>query len=145
MTTQARQKFRIYHAGPKRMIYIAVESNDTSIVFNEWGWEVFEHFTGKMESLAKEEDGSILMQSTGIFDKIGVLIFEGDLVLVKSGILNSYIPYEIKWNPTYACYAFCQNGKFVKMLDKINLRTMNIDDLHVLGTVFEHPEYACND
>ena len=138
MKSKTRQKFRIYHSGQKRIIYIACSRNDTSITFSEWGWEVSEHFTGKWETLALEEDGSILMESTGILDESEELIFEGDLVLVKSGVLQSENPYEIRWNDAYACFAFYQNEKLVKMIDKIGLRTINVNDIHIVGNIYEN-------
>ena len=136
---KTRQKFRIYHSKQDRIIYIACNKNDTSIVFNEWGWEVLDHFTGKWESLAKEGDGNVLMESIGKFDIDNNLIFEGDLVMITSGILRSDKPYQIMWNDECACFALWQYG-FVKMLNKVDLRTLNFYGIKVVGNIYEAPK-----
>ena len=122
------------------MIYIACEKNDVSIVFNEWGWEVVDHFTGEWVSLAKEGDGSVLMEHVDKIDELGMEIFEGDLVVTSSGLLHSDKPYEVRWTKEYACFAFWQNGSFVKMLNKIDLRLMNIYEIQIVGNIYENPE-----
>lgn len=135
--SQARQEFRIFHAEQQRLIYLACHQNDTSIAFNELGWEALDHFTGMWLTLAKEGDGSVLMQSTGKLDKFKRKIFEGDLVAITSGVFKSHDLYEVKWNDEHACFAFFQNNKFVTMLDKINLRLMNMNDIEIISNIYK--------
>lgn len=134
------RKFRIFHSEQKRIIYLACQMNDTSICFNEWGWEALDHFSGKWETLAKEGDGSNLMESIGKIDINNVPIFEGDYIKIESGFLNTGLFYEVAWNKENCCYGLMKSDVFVKMLDKLTLASLSANDIIVVGNIYNDLE-----
>ena len=70
----------------------------------------------------------IPMKPTGMFDKNGKLVFEGDLVKTESGV------YEIMW--------FKGTFNAVGLLDGVYLTTdiNNIDDGEIIGNTYENKD-----
>lgn len=84
-----KTKFRAFDKKENKMYYPCCSKNDTSIIFNEWGWEIFDHFTGKPERLLiswiennirKNNNNAVLMKFTD-FEDININeIYENDLI-----------------------------------------------------------------
>lgn len=73
----------------------------------------------------------ILMQSTGLKDKNGKEIFEGDILGTKDGLLNGVVEYR------------ADLGMFVNSLIRYNNfeRLCNVaDNREILGNIYENPE-----
>ena len=73
----------------------------------------------------------ILMQSTGLKDKNGKEIFEGDILGTKDGLLNGVVEYR------------ADLGMFVNSLIRYNNfeRLCNIaSDREIIGNIYENPE-----
>ena len=78
-------------------------------------------------------DDIVLMQSTGLRDKNGKEIFEGDIVDSEDGILSGVVEFR----PDL--------GMFVSTLIKYNNfeRLCNVaDSVHIIGGIYTNPELA---
>ena len=73
-------------------------------------------------------------QYTGLKDKTGKKIFEGDIVLDEQSGYN----YFIKWFPEYTCFALAnKNGHIEFGCDELEIF---LDDLVVSGNIHDNPE-----
>ncbi len=78
-------------------------------------------------------DAVVLMQSTGLRDKNGKEIFEGDIIDSEDGILSGVVEFR----PDL--------GMFVSTLIKYNNfeRLCNVaDSVHIIGDIYTNPELA---
>lgn len=78
-----------------------------------------------------EDENAILMQSTGLKDKSGQEIFEGDILGTKDGLLNGFVEYREDL------------GMWTNSLIRYNNfeRLCNVaSDRKIIGNVFENPE-----
>lgn len=73
---------------------------------------------------------AIIMQYTGLKDKNGKEIYEGDIVDTENGI------YEVLWYGEGACFRFHILGSLESPL--------NYDDIKVIGNIYENPELLAN-
>lgn len=85
-----------------------------------------------------KDDKTIVMQSTGLFDKNGNEIFEGDIVKYKIG-WNTFIE-EVAYDKNFAGFgvmdAYADSiFSFGKLAEGIDLNS-----LEVVGNIYENPE-----
>lgn len=73
---------------------------------------------------------STVGQYTGLTDKNGKKIFEGDIVILR------FNPCVVKWDSDNACYALYQNS--ITKVSGFNADTMKL--LEVIGNIHDNPE-----
>lgn len=122
-----RFKFRVFNKKNKKMFVPDYLSND-----GEKGYEfnpcVLEYDYNYCLALFDFND--VLMQSTGIYDKNGKLIFESDIVRYKLNEINNesletHSFAEVKWNHVGLCYS-----DFL----------IYEEELEVVGNIYENKE-----
>ena len=123
------KKFRFYNTEEKLMI-----SGEYWLLIDGNG-QVYEYNMGK--HLAQEKDKYKVMQFTGLHDKNGVEIYEGDLLkntLIKPQIIECFCEDKIIGS---AGFAF----KFRKMPSDENMMLRwETTDIEVIGNIYENPE-----
>lgn len=121
-----RPKFRAWDKHRQKMF-----ANDELII---WNGNVYANDSKKLTCNNLKGwsiDDEYLMQSTGLFDKKGVEIFEGDILGTKDGLLNGIIEYREDL------------GMFVNSLIRYNNfeRLCRVaSDREIIGNVYENPE-----
>ncbi len=79
-----------------------------------------------------------IMQFTGLKDKNGKDIYEGDIIELRRFNLKSQ--YEVKWDDTYACFfgihAKREGDEFGVYTHKLGLN----ESFFVIGNIYENPE-----
>lgn len=118
-------RYRAWHKtweelGKVKRIRFDDEGNVTTVLFE-----------GKILGVDTHADEIELMQSTGLKDKKGKEIFEGDILGTKDGLLNGIIEYREDL------------GMFVNSLIRYNNfeRLCNVtSDREIIGNVYENPE-----
>lgn len=109
---------------PKFRAWFDSEMYDKSVVYDGefyLDWREFEN--------GETYNGAVLMQSTGLFDKNGKEIFEGDVVRVAE-YFN--IISEVKYN---------KDGYYIyDKHDNVSISLSTFDGLEILGNIYENPE-----
>lgn len=121
-----RPKFRAWDKALKEMVQVNALVLDEQVV----------KVTYKNGNVAKDDMKEYeLMQSTGLFDKKGVEIFEGDIVDYKG---RKAI---IKWHGSYASFIY-------RFVDEMQERVSEWDPLflayhhfEIIGNVYENKEF----
>ncbi|HEM3632380.1 TPA: hypothetical protein U1C38_000166 [Streptococcus suis] len=117
---------------PKFRAWFGSEMYDEPVVYDGefyLDWRDFED--------GKTYDGAILMQSTGLFDKNGKEIFEGDVVLLRDE-LNEFESdvYEIVYSRDNLAWIFYDKDSH----DFYWMSTCTWDKIEIIGNIYENPE-----
>ncbi|PKE63935.1 YopX family protein [Macrococcoides caseolyticum] len=124
-------KFRIFDKKKKRFL------DDFAMEIDRDGINVLDEF-----NYVVDEDDRVLMQATGLTDKNGKEIFEGDIVKALSeGYCGTFqVVWRNEGTPMYILYPAWQNEQFW------DLKGVNgVDDgIEVIGNIHEHPELLEN-
>lgn len=82
-------------------------------------------------------DDEYLMQSTGLRDKNGKEIFEGDILACKTD--DEVINLNIFWDEEYALFMF-ESKKYNEQEPLAELVEDNIYPFEIIGNIYENPE-----
>ena len=121
-------KFKVYIKRYERMVYDVFPAPNGMIYvdFNGKGNYEFLYLT----------DGDVLMQSTGLKDKNGKEISEGDIV--KSVSFASWIGV-VKYSPENAAYILDDHNNEFRKGENVYLSQFN-EGLEVKGNIYENPK-----
>lgn len=86
----------------------------------------------------KEVDPETVCQYTGLIDKNGRKIFEGDIVRYTDEVIGKLKVDEIKYNETHA--AFCRLHKSEMGLQYLLIDEAIANKIEVIGNIFDNPE-----
>lgn len=124
---QDRFKFRFFDKRTKKMMY---EDSDFSAYGHEEWWDYEEKMAiTALEAILNYPKHYILMQCTGLKDKNGKLIYEGDIVNGSCGAYwgKMIVEYNV------AGFVLNKNGKYLNFLEGDNY-------IEVIGNIYENPE-----
>lgn len=103
----------------------------------EYGWLVLSDNDALAERERPGEDQIILMQYTGLKDKNGKEIYEGDVVKIVHPFKNRKYIGEIIWDE------WCFNGKdfyFTHFDYPSEIFSQGTEYIEIIGNVYENPE-----
>ena len=81
----------------------------------------------------------ILMQSTGLKDKNGKEIYEGDIVKFSDCDGYAYVT-PVVWDNNYACFGVSFSGKYPMSFDYLEEFFTELQDIEVIGSIYKNPE-----
>lgn len=106
-----------------------------------WMNHEIEFVGGKINDIFASKGSSFAdityLQYTGLKDKNGVEIYEGDIVKGVDFKLHAEYVSQAKWHKNGYWYAFNKDGKGIGFLNNIEL-------LEVIGNIYENPELLSN-
>ena len=114
-------KFRAWDKEMKQMCELTMNDVDDTLMLNDF--------------IAKKQNRFIFMQYTGLLDKNGKEIYEGDVVVAlhqKKAI--------VFWDKDYACFG---TKTIDEIVDKENMYYLP-DIKEVIGNIYENPELIQN-
>ena len=80
-----------------------------------------------------------LMQSTGLKDKNGKEIYEGDIVKFSDCDDDVYVT-PVVWDKNYACFGVSFSGKYPISFDYLEEFYTELKDIEVVGNIYENKE-----
>ena len=112
------------------------------IKFRAWwrGQEKFDYIDSfkKFSSYSFPLDWCVIQQYTGLKDKNGIEIYEGDLLVEPRDTLPNY--FEVIWSLNMAGFDTKIHRKHNKMIGKAHVYAESLGGYEICGNIFENPE-----
>lgn len=122
-----------FRAWDKNNAYMEYTEKNLTVVFARDGIQVVDHTT--FSSSCTNMEDYVLMQSTGLFDKNGKLIYESDIVHIKSSDGIDYKALII-----FKDGGFCAIDGTERNYSVLRRRLTDSKlFLEILGNIYEHP------
>ena len=123
-----RPEFRAWTEEGKAMYYDVYPFKDGTLLLNYDGFAFDE----------VPASDFILMQSTGLLDKNGNKIFEGDIVKYKSGCYT--YTEEVAYNKNFAGFGVRDANTDIIFTFWLLAENVDLSSLEVIGNIYENPE-----
>lgn len=82
-------------------------------------------------------NGAVLMQSTGLFDKNGKEIFEGDIIVAMSQGVKAIGEVKRRIDGYWLMYPAWQHGELWHIVENVDTGETGVE---VIGNIYENPE-----
>lgn len=128
---QDRFKFRVWHKKRKKMYDVLHFHTQTWDNGGEWVTaKGFNIITQQDIHIQVEPKDGVIMQCTGLKDKNGKLIYEGDIVKFKTELFGK--PKQIIWDECH----YILKDTFIILCD-MEIKQFGLE---IIGNIYENPE-----
>ncbi|MCK1187786.1 YopX family protein [Streptococcus uberis] len=119
-------KFRFYSKRMKKMGVVISLKPFRNRVYVEW--------SDNLSGTEVVDDNGILMQSTGLFDKNGTEIFEGDVIVAMSQGVKAIGEVKRRIDGYWLMYPSWQHGEFWHIVENVDTGETGVE---VIGNIYE--------
>lgn len=124
-----------FRAWDKKRGKMRFGDDNLQIALNGDLWWQFGQETSRIES--RYQDDFVLMQYTGLKDKNGKEIYEGDILRNVDNPLVDKLPFEVKWNEYYGAWFW---WSLLGEAGTDHLYQNIAKNCEVIGNIYQNPE-----
>lgn len=138
-------KFRVWNEDLKKMAHfddahILTDSPSTELRWSLYGWKSNKPYNEPCYTNDLDTYEPVVMQYTGLKDKNGVEIYEGDIIGTWEGEELGWEAYRVDWWEENARYFLCNlDDKYMGEADFCD-DPFEWHKLEVIGNIYENPE-----